>query len=100
MTTLDLFQTMCRYNAWMNQKIYAVCETIPDAVRREDKGAPFCSIHGTLNHLLLTDRIWLGRFLQQPFAFQSLSQELFHDFAELRREREATDELCTNIFIR
>lgn len=98
MTTLDLFQTMSRYNRWMNEKMYAICEAIPDNVRREDKGAPFRSIHGTLNHLLLTDKAWLGRFLQQPFAFQSLSQELFYDFAELRHEREATDERLHEYF--
>jgi len=98
MTTLDLFQTVTRYNAWMNQKMYAICETIPDSVRREDKGAPFRSIHGTLNHILLTDKAWLGRFTGQPFVFASLDQELFHDFAELRAEREKTDERLSQYF--
>lgn len=91
MNTLDYFQTMSRYNRWMNEKLYAVCAAIPDAVRKEDKGAWFRSIHGTLNHLLLGDRIWLSRFQNQPFDFVSLDQELFGDFGDLTREREKTD---------
>jgi uncharacterized damage-inducible protein DinB len=87
----DYLQTMCRYNRWMNQKLYAVCATIPDEIRKEDRGAFFRSMHGTLNHLLLADRVWLGRFLNQPCHFPSLNYELYSDFEELRRERELTD---------
>lgn len=91
MQALDYFQTLCRYNRWMNEKLYAACAEIPDATRKEDKGAWFRSMHGTLNHLLLADRVWLGRFIGQPFVFTSLAQELYADFDELRHEREKTD---------
>ncbi len=91
MQTLDYFQTLCRYNRWMNEKLYAVCAEIPDTTRKADKGAWFRSMHGTLNHLLLADRIWLGRFTAQPFAFTSLAQELYADFDELRSQRAKTD---------
>jgi uncharacterized damage-inducible protein DinB len=88
----EYFCTMSRYNQWMNEKLYAVCATMPDAVRRAERGAFFKSVHGTLNHLLLADRLWLGRFLQWPFVVESLAQELYVDWDELRRERMATDE--------
>jgi uncharacterized damage-inducible protein DinB len=58
-------------------------------------GAFFKSIHGTLNHLLLADRIWMGRFTGPPFAVTSLAQELYCDFGELRKERAATDRAVT-----
>jgi uncharacterized damage-inducible protein DinB len=64
---------------------------MPDELRKEDKGAWFRSMHGTLNHLLLADLVWLGRFIGQPFVPTSLAQELYSDFDELRREREKTD---------
>lgn len=83
-------QTMAEYNQWMNQKLYAICTEIPDAVRKEDRGAFFRSIHGTLNHLLVGDRIWLGRFTGQPFVAK-VSDELYGDFAELQQARELTD---------
>jgi len=75
----------------MNERLYAVCADIPDAERRRDRGAFFKSIHGTLNHLLLGDRLWLGRFVDRPFQVDSLDQELYADFDELREQRERTD---------
>ena len=44
-----------------------------------------------MNHLLLGDRIWLGRFTGKPFEAKSLDQELYSGFAQLRSERKATD---------
>ena len=91
MSALDTFQAMAQYNRWMNERLYAVCADIPDAERRRDRGAFFKSIHGTLNHLLLGDRLWLGRFLDRPFPVDSLDQELYADFDELRAERARAD---------
>ncbi|MDN5874686.1 MAG: DinB family protein, partial [Sinobacteraceae bacterium] len=68
------------------------CAELSDAQRRQDRGVFFKSIHGTLNHLLLADRIWLGRFAGQPFQVDSLDQQLHHDFAELARARAQTDD--------
>ncbi|HEX6999153.1 MAG TPA: DinB family protein [Gammaproteobacteria bacterium] len=82
---------MAAYNEWMNGRLYAVCAELPDEERRRDRGAFFKSIHGTLNHLLLADKVWLGRFVGEPFAVKSLDQELFHDFEDLERARIETD---------
>jgi|GEM_PF-221243 uncharacterized damage-inducible protein DinB len=84
-------ETMAEYNHWMNLKLYAVCAAIADEQRREDRGAFFKSIHGTLNHLLVGDRIWLGRFTGNPYIAQ-LRQELYSDFDELRQQHEITDQ--------
>ena len=82
---------MALYNRWMNERLYEHCARLSDGERKRDVGAFFKSIHGTLNHLLLGDRIWLGRFLGKPFAVTSLAQELYSDFGELRAERRKTD---------
>jgi uncharacterized damage-inducible protein DinB len=87
----DALRTMARYNAWMNERIYDCCERLPDAERKLDRGAFFRSIHGTLIHLLLGDRLWLSRFLAREFRARTLADELYADFAELRRERAKTD---------
>jgi uncharacterized damage-inducible protein DinB len=76
----------------MNEKVYTICAGMSDQERKLDRGAPFKSIHGVLNHLLLADSVWLGRFTGQPFHAQSLDQELFPDFEDLRRERVQTDD--------
>jgi uncharacterized damage-inducible protein DinB len=85
------FPAMARYNRWMNERLYACCEKLSDAERKRDRGAFFRSIHGTLNHLLLGDRLWLSRFLAREFRFKTLADELYADFAELARERVDTD---------
>jgi uncharacterized damage-inducible protein DinB len=91
---MDLLQSlgmMAGYNRWMNEKLYAFCALLPDEERKRDRKAFFRSIHGTLNHLLLTDRGWLWRFNGKPWTFRSLDQELYNDFEELCRERVRTD---------
>ena len=82
---------LAAYNQAMNQQLYAVCTKLPDAERRRDRQAFFRSMHGTLNHLLLTDRLWLGSFIGEQYSFDTLDQELYADFDELRGEREITD---------
>ena len=87
---------MARYNRWMNERLYECCAPLSDVQRKEDVGAFFKSMHGTLNHLLLADRVWMGRFTGVPFTVRSLDTELYSDFAELRAQRSATDEAIAN----
>lgn len=95
----DWLLASARYNRWMNDKLYALAATLTDEARKRDAGAFFKSIHGTLNHLLLADRVWLSRFkgVTAPDGFmapgiRTLDQELYADFEELRRERALTDD--------
>ena len=50
------------YNAWANERLYDAAAQLSDADYRADRGAFFKSVHGTLNHLLIGDRIWMRRF--------------------------------------
>ena len=84
-------QTFASYNRWMNERLYDACAGLPDPERKRDCGAFFRSIHGTLNHGLLGDRIWLARFMGERYPVRALDQELHADFDELRRERASTD---------
>jgi uncharacterized damage-inducible protein DinB len=60
--TPEYCRTLARYNRWMNEKLYAVASELTDEERKSDRGAFFKSIHGTLNHLLLADSVWMARF--------------------------------------
>ena len=56
------FQILARYNTWANHRLYTVCERLPGvALMVERPAAYFGSITGTLNHILVGDRIWLDR---------------------------------------
>ena len=98
--TPEYARVMARYNRWMNEKLYAVAGQLTVAERKQDRGAFFGSIHRTLNHILLADRVWLGRFtgmaLQEgelgPGGIRALDQELYDDFDQLRHERAGTDD--------
>jgi uncharacterized damage-inducible protein DinB len=83
---------MARYNAWCNERLYEVAAQLSDADYRADRGAFFKSVHGTLNHLLVADRIWMRRFTGEGEAPNRLDAILFEDFAELRAAREKEDE--------
>jgi uncharacterized damage-inducible protein DinB len=84
------FLTFARYNAWANRRLYDACAALDETERRAPRRAFFGSIHATLNHLLVGDRIWLGRIVGAPVSLR-LNQILFDDFAELRAAREAED---------
>jgi uncharacterized damage-inducible protein DinB len=59
---------------------------------RADRGAFFKSVHGTLNHLLVTDRVWMHRFTGEGDTPDRLDAILFESFTELRAAREAEDQ--------
>jgi uncharacterized damage-inducible protein DinB len=90
--SLEHARTMARYNQWMNRKLYECSAGLSDEQRKQDRGAFFKSIHGTLNHLLVGDSVWMGRFQAPAFVPTSLAQELHADFGELRRARAAMDQ--------
>jgi uncharacterized damage-inducible protein DinB len=81
-----------RYNRWQNQTIYSACAKLTDETRKRNMGAFFKSIHATLNHLLVGDRLWLSRFDGEPSGITSLDQLLYNDFDELTKQRAFTDD--------
>ena len=85
------FAMMARYNAWCNERLYEVAAQLSDADYRADRGAFFRSVHGTLNHILVADRIWMRRFTGEGEAPNRLDAILFEGFAELRAAREKED---------
>jgi uncharacterized damage-inducible protein DinB len=88
------FEIFARYNQWANRRLYAAAAELSDADRRADRGAFFHSMHGTLNHILVGDTIWLARFKGEsgkPGLPSGLDQILHEDFTALRAAREAHD---------
>jgi uncharacterized damage-inducible protein DinB len=87
------YQMFAGYNAWCNERLYAAAATVSDADYRADRGAFFKSLHGTLNHLLVGDRIWMRRFTGAGEVPPSLDTILYDDFASLRAARRSEDTL-------
>jgi len=79
------------YNRLANQALYAVCAGLSGAEYRRNMGAFFGSVHGTLNHLLLGDTIWMARFEGGSHPSTNLDAILFEKFDALREAREGMD---------
>ena len=80
------------YNAWCNERLYEAAARLTDADHRADRGAFFKSMHGTLNHMVVADRIWMYRFTGSGDPPTKLNAILYEDFAALRAARRAEDE--------
>lgn len=86
------FQTLARYNTIVNERLFMACSELPDNEYRRERAGSFRSIHGTLNHLLLADRIWMDRFTQPDIiGTPALDTVLYDDFNLLRAARVSED---------
>lgn len=108
MSQLAHFQLIARYNAWINDKLYAAADQLSPQALREDRGAFFPSILATLNHIAVADIIWLKRFAEHPACTElraaisdlqrptALDQLLFDTFAPLQTLRSRLDGHISN----
>lgn len=91
MATQAYFTLLADYNAWANARLYDAAAEFSDTDYRKDMGAFFGSLHNTLNHILVGDRIWFQRVEGAGDAPRTLDAVLFENFADLRTAREAED---------
>ncbi|MDR4306657.1 damage-inducible protein DinB [Chelatococcus sambhunathii] len=83
--------TLAGYNAWANERLYDAVASLPAGSFEQEGGAFFGSLRGTLNHLLVTDRIWMRRLTGEGEAPDRLDAVLFETFEPLRAARRAED---------
>lgn len=71
---------MAQYHRWATERLLSSIKPLPEEEYRRPCGLFFRSIHGTLNHLLLTDsQIWYPRFLEGRSANLALDAEIESD---------------------
>lgn len=85
------FEMFADYNRWANRRLYAAARALPDADYRAPRGAFFGSLHGTLNHIVVADRIWMRRFTGEGPVQRKLDEILFDDLDALTAAREVED---------
>jgi uncharacterized damage-inducible protein DinB len=96
MITPAYAETMARYNRWQNRSVYGAAARLTEAQRRENRGAFFGSVHGTLCHLVFGDRAWMWRFtgdetLKPDIKSTADTATFIADWATLQTEREQLD---------
>ena len=77
------FGIMARYNAWANSRLYAEACSLSVEIYPKNVCAFFGSLHGTLNHLLVTDRIWMHRFTGEGEHPAQLNAIMFNELLSL-----------------
>ena len=97
---MNSFQLMARFNGWVNDQLYDTVAGMPDAAYRQDRGLFFGSIHRTLNHLMVVDRLWTGRIAGVDRGVRALDQVLYDDFADLRAARRVEDQTLIDLVAR
>lgn len=89
---LRQYRMLAAYNRWANTRVYTAAAEVTDAEFRSDRGAFFGSLHRTLNHLLVADRIWMKRFTGTGEAPTTLDAVLYEELDMLAAARKAEDE--------
>lgn len=91
------FATLACYNAWANRRLYQACAALSEEEYLRERPSSFGSLHATLNHLLVADRIWIARIEGRALANLRLDQILYADLIGLRVARSAEDAHLCNL---
>lgn len=85
------FVMMAKYNGWANARLFRMAAALRDELYLKEVGAYFKNLHGTLNHLLAADRIWMRRLTGVGDAPDRLDAILFDDLPSLHAARVEED---------
>lgn len=92
MMDVDYFGQLARYNQWANARLYGAVAALSDEAYRRPIGLFFRSLHGTLNHLLGVDRLWLKRLTGEGDHPDRLDAIVHVNLRDLAQARAAEDE--------
>lgn len=88
---VEYFQMLARYNRLANQRVLDVCAGLAPGEFERERFGSFGSIRRTLNHVLLSDQVWMGRLTGVPLGLTRVDGVPFPELPELRAAREAED---------
>lgn len=86
------FTLMADYNRWANARLYEAAASLSEEQFRRPVGVYFKTLLGTLNHLLVADRIWMHRLDRTGTRPEKLNAIVFEDLTALRAAREVEDQ--------
>ncbi|MGA8757023.1 MAG: DinB family protein [Stellaceae bacterium] len=88
----DYFAVLAQHSAWANRRLYQSCEALAPAEYLRERGSVYGSLHAALNHILATDRLWIGRIEGRSQPAIDEHQILYADLVALKVARLAEDE--------
>lgn len=96
---LNHFQMFAKYNTWANNLLYNAASKLSEPEYNQDCRVFFKSMNGTLNHILVADKIWMSRFDGEAGAPTKLNANLHSIFNALREDRTATNDRIERFFL-
>lgn len=88
----DYFAVLAQHGAWANQRLFHACERLSPAEYLRERASSYGSLHATLNHMLIIDRLWLARIEGRTPPPVDDAQILYADLLGLKVARLAEDE--------
>lgn len=79
------FNMLARYHRWASRRLYERVSELDDDAYFAERGLFFRSVHGTINHILLVDRVWLMRLEDKVTGKLNLAEEVESSRGELER---------------
>ena len=74
------FSSQARYHVWATHRLLEAVSRLPAADYQRDVGLYFKSIHGTLNHMLVSEHLlWYARFAKGKSPVLALNSEIEPD---------------------
>ena len=91
MSDSEILTTMARYNQWANRELFAAVRSLPDGEATKARPSLFKTILNTLNHPLVTDRMWWAHLHKEPHSHKALNEVLHTDLDTLAAARDEMD---------
>ena len=86
------YRLLARYNEWANTRLYDAAARCDPAALAADRGGFFGSLLGVLNHMMVTDGMWMARIADGVSPRGTKLNEIPHeDFHALCTARQALD---------
>ena len=91
MSQTEMLKTLTRYNEWANAELLAAVRGLPEGEATRERPSLFRTIVNTLNHPLVTDRMWWAHLHGETHAHKALNEVIYPDFEELAAARAEMD---------
>ncbi len=93
---MNHLQTLTRYKAWADERLYASIAKMPSHERTAPRPILFGSLLRTLNHVYAMDRVWKAHLEGKPHGFTTRNPEECPPFEHLRKEQNEIDQWYVN----
>ncbi len=91
MSQIETLKTLTAYNAWANGELIAAIRALPPGEAAKARPDLFTSITKTLNHPLVTDRMWWAHLHGETHPHKALNEVLHEELEPLAAARAEMD---------